>query len=106
MKYIRWFTEIGACNSSLVGGKGANLGELTHAGLPVPPGFCLTSAAYQEFIAYSDIDQVILECLAEPGPGRPAAGAPPGALYPAGHLLHAHPSRDLRRSHHRLPYPG
>src|SRR5215212_5343632 len=30
----------------VVGGKGANLGELTRAGLPVPPGFCVTTAAY------------------------------------------------------------
>ncbi|MEV4896458.1 PEP/pyruvate-binding domain-containing protein, partial [Nonomuraea sp. NPDC055795] len=32
-----------------VGGKGANLGELTRAGLPVPGGFCLTTAAYEVF---------------------------------------------------------
>src|ERR671920_700952 len=31
---------------SVVGGKAANLGELTRAGLPVPPGFCVTTAAY------------------------------------------------------------
>src|ERR1051326_5849201 len=30
----------------LVGGKAANLGELTHAGFPVPDGFCVTTAAY------------------------------------------------------------
>ncbi|MFE0151815.1 phosphoenolpyruvate synthase [Nonomuraea sp. NPDC059007] len=32
-----------------VGGKGANLGELIRAGLPVPGGFCLTTAAYEAF---------------------------------------------------------
>jgi hypothetical protein len=32
------FTEIGLSDVALVGGKGANLGELTAAGLPVPPG--------------------------------------------------------------------
>src|SRR4051812_41158274 len=31
----------------VVGGKAANLGELIRAGFPVPPGFCLTTAAYQ-----------------------------------------------------------
>lgn len=31
---------------ALVGGKGANLGEMVSAGLPVPPGFCLTTEAY------------------------------------------------------------
>ncbi|MCA9952700.1 MAG: hypothetical protein KDE48_23785, partial [Anaerolineales bacterium] len=35
----------------LVGGKGANLGEMVHAGFPVPPGFCLTTVAFQQFIA-------------------------------------------------------
>jgi phosphoenolpyruvate synthase/pyruvate phosphate dikinase len=33
-----------------VGGKGANLGELTRAGFPVPVGFCVTTAAYREFL--------------------------------------------------------
>jgi phosphoenolpyruvate synthase/pyruvate phosphate dikinase len=30
----------------LAGGKAANLGELVRAGLPVPPGFCITTVAY------------------------------------------------------------
>ncbi|MGH3935527.1 MAG: PEP/pyruvate-binding domain-containing protein, partial [Pseudonocardiaceae bacterium] len=33
---------------AVVGGKAANLGELIRAGFPVPPGFCLTTAAYQQ----------------------------------------------------------
>ncbi|CAK7205594.1 hypothetical protein SEUCBS139899_008372 [Sporothrix eucalyptigena] len=35
----------------LVGGKGANLGRTTSAGLPIPPGFVLTTAAYRDFIS-------------------------------------------------------
>lgn len=35
----------------VVGGKAANLGELIRAGFPVPPGFCLTTAAYQHVAA-------------------------------------------------------
>ncbi|CAK7235597.1 hypothetical protein SBRCBS47491_009350 [Sporothrix bragantina] len=35
----------------LVGGKGANLGRTTSAGLPIPPGFVLTTAAYRQFIS-------------------------------------------------------
>ncbi|MCA9698242.1 MAG: phosphoenolpyruvate synthase, partial [Myxococcales bacterium] len=34
-----------------VGGKGANLGILAGAGFPVPPGFCLTTAAFRRFMA-------------------------------------------------------
>ena len=49
-EFILPFTEIHATDLPLVGRKGANLGELTHAGFPVPPGFCLTTAAFQEFM--------------------------------------------------------
>jgi pyruvate,water dikinase len=59
MEYIRWFDEIGKSEIGLVGGKGANLGELTQAGLPVPSGFCVTSAAYQEFLCRTGLDQLI-----------------------------------------------
>ncbi len=34
-----------------VGGKGANLGEMIHAGLPIPPGFVVTTDAYDSFLA-------------------------------------------------------
>lgn len=40
------FTDVGRADVGLVGGKGANLGEMTRAGLPVPPGFVVTSAAF------------------------------------------------------------
>ena len=46
MSYVRWFDEIGKNDVSTVGGKGANLGELTRAGLPVPPGFVVTADGY------------------------------------------------------------
>ncbi|OGO34254.1 MAG: hypothetical protein A2W35_12030 [Chloroflexi bacterium RBG_16_57_11] len=63
MDYIRWFNEVGKAESGLVGGKGANLGELTRAGLPVPPGFCVTSAAYQDFFRQNRLDQPVFEAL-------------------------------------------
>jgi len=44
------FTDIRATDLPLVGGKGANLGEMTHAGFPVPSGFCLTTVAFQKFM--------------------------------------------------------
>jgi phosphohistidine swiveling domain-containing protein len=50
MPYTRWFQEVGAGDVDTVGGKGANLGEMVAAGLPVPPGFCLTAAAYRDFV--------------------------------------------------------
>ncbi len=45
------FSQIGGEALPRVGGKGANLGALTAAGIPVPPGFCLTTAAYDQFLA-------------------------------------------------------
>ncbi|MCP2049280.1 UNVERIFIED_ORG: pyruvate,water dikinase [Paenarthrobacter nicotinovorans] len=41
-----------------VGGKAANLGELAGAGLPVPPGFCLTTDAYRRALSTSGLDEV------------------------------------------------
>ena len=38
-RFLRAFATLGKDDTSLVGGKGANLGELSRAGLPVPPGF-------------------------------------------------------------------
>lgn len=48
MDGIRWFGEIGLADAPEVGGKGANLGELAAAGLPVPPGFVVTAGSYRE----------------------------------------------------------
>lgn len=42
--------DVGADDLPLVGGKGANLGELTRAGLPVPKAFCITTEAYRTFV--------------------------------------------------------
>lgn len=42
----------------LVGGKGANLGELVQAGFNVPEGFCVTTIAYKEFIEQIKQNQI------------------------------------------------
>lgn len=57
--YIKWFNEVGKEDIELVGGKGANLGEMTCNGLEVPPGFCVTSEAYQVFIEENELDETI-----------------------------------------------
>jgi pyruvate,water dikinase len=44
------FAEVSSADLHAVGGKGYNLGALTRAGLPVPPGFCVTTAAYVRFL--------------------------------------------------------
>lgn len=50
MPHVCFFHEIDRTMLKWVGGKGANLGELTQQGFPVPPGFCVTTRAYREFI--------------------------------------------------------
>ena len=47
------------------GGKGANLGELVRAGFPVPPGFVVTTAAYDRFVAENSLNDVIARALRE-----------------------------------------
>lgn len=49
----------------LVGGKGANLGLLTRAGFPVPPGFSVTTDAYSAFIEASGLRDKIMTIVAE-----------------------------------------
>src|SRR5437588_11019293 len=44
---------------ALVGGKGANLGELTGAGLPVPPGFCITTVAYEMMASEAGLEAIL-----------------------------------------------
>ncbi|HZQ58804.1 MAG TPA: phosphoenolpyruvate synthase [Acidimicrobiales bacterium] len=46
MALIAWFEELHKSDTAIAGGKGANLGELTCAGFPVPPGFVITAEAY------------------------------------------------------------
>ena len=46
MKYVKWFKELAKEDVGTAGGKGANLGELTRTGIPVPPGFVVVASAY------------------------------------------------------------
>lgn len=62
--HIAWFSEIRKEDVSLVGGKGANLGEMTNAGFPVPDGFVITSSAYYDFIRENDLTIKIKHLLA------------------------------------------
>jgi pyruvate,water dikinase len=64
MEFVRWFEKIRLQDSPLVGGKGANLGELTVAGLPVPPGFMVTSEAYRYAIDHAGIAEKLADVLA------------------------------------------
>jgi phosphohistidine swiveling domain-containing protein len=47
------FSDVDKMSLSVVGGKGANLGEMSKAGFPVPGGMCISTIAYEAFIATS-----------------------------------------------------
>ena len=51
VRYVYAFTEGGRDMADLLGGKGANLAEMTRMGLPVPPGFTVTTEACRAFLA-------------------------------------------------------
>ena len=50
-KHVYDFAEGGKEMVDLLGGKGANLAEMTNLGLPVPPGFTITTEACRAFLA-------------------------------------------------------
>jgi pyruvate,water dikinase len=47
---IGWFEALGLADRAAVGGKGGSLGELTRAGIAVPPGFVVKTAAFEQFL--------------------------------------------------------
>jgi pyruvate,water dikinase len=67
-KDIVWFKEVGRGDVGLVGGKGANLGEMTRAEIPVPPGFIVTAQAYFRFLDDSGLRPRIGEILSSLDP--------------------------------------
>jgi len=64
------FTAIDAQMHDLVGGKAANLGELTRAGFSVPDGFCLTTAAYASATENANLEPVLSKLAQVTGEDR------------------------------------
>ncbi|MGA2128141.1 MAG: PEP/pyruvate-binding domain-containing protein [Xanthobacteraceae bacterium] len=56
---VRWFETIGIHDRPSVGGKGASLGEMRSAGFKVPPGFVITTAAFERFLSGVDLDGLV-----------------------------------------------
>ncbi|MEM1634438.1 MAG: phosphoenolpyruvate synthase [Nanopusillaceae archaeon] len=71
MEYVRWFENLTKDDVGLVGGKGANLGEMTKIGLPVPPGFVLTADAYWRYVDYNNLRSKIEEILSKTNINNP-----------------------------------
>jgi pyruvate,water dikinase len=64
VELVRWFEQIRLADVGLVGGKGANLGEMAVAHLPVPPGFVVTSDAYRYAVTSAGVDGPLAAVLA------------------------------------------
>ena len=60
---VLWLDEVGKDDIDAVGGKGASLGELAGAGLPVPPAFVVTAGTYRSFIEETGIDADLFEAV-------------------------------------------
>jgi len=69
-RYIYQFEEGDWRNKKLLGGKGASLAQMTQLGLPVPPGFTITTEACRDFYAprKEEIDKIVKELERNPPP--------------------------------------
>jgi len=62
-KYVAWLSELSKSDLSLVGGKGANLGEMYNSKFPVPNAFCVTTKAFEFFLKETKLKDKIREAL-------------------------------------------
>ncbi len=60
---IAWFKDLTKNDIPIAGGKGANLGEMTQAGLPVPEGYMITAQAYGTFVKENGLAKKIASIL-------------------------------------------
>src|SRR5215210_8727170 len=65
------FADLDRTALPVAGGKAANLGELTRAGLPVPPGFCVTTAAYDLVANSANLEPTLAALVAVRGDKTP-----------------------------------
>ena len=53
--FTKTFKEISKKDVGIAGGKGASLGEMSGAGIPVPPGFVVLAEAFDRFLEETDL---------------------------------------------------
>jgi pyruvate,water dikinase len=63
-RFVAWFADVSRADVGRVGGKGANLGEMTAAGFPVPPGFVVTAQAYLHALDEAGVRRALQERVA------------------------------------------
>jgi pyruvate,water dikinase len=60
---VLWLDDVRADDLSAVGGKAASLGEMTAAGLPVPPAFVVSAGTYRAFIEDTGIETELFDAV-------------------------------------------
>ena len=63
MSFVLPFSKLGKEHVAIAGGKGAQLGEITKAGIPVPPGFVVLTASFDEMLEENKLKNTIAEIL-------------------------------------------
>jgi phosphohistidine swiveling domain-containing protein len=71
MTYVNGLADVGREDVAVAGGKAVGLGGLIRAGLPVPPGFVLTTAAYSQFVTDNGLGAAIQELATLPREASP-----------------------------------
>jgi hypothetical protein len=97
--YVLALDEAGA-DLATVGGKGASLATLRRAGLPVPSGFHVTTAAYRRFVAHHDLQDRIVSAAAT------AAGSTEISALFAGHEVPDEIAAPIRAAYTALGEPA
>ncbi|MEK7504585.1 MAG: PEP/pyruvate-binding domain-containing protein, partial [Patescibacteria group bacterium] len=62
-QFVSWFAGLSKEDVGSAGGKGANLGELTNSGVPVPPGFVVLAKSYFTFLEENNLRPQIHKIL-------------------------------------------
>jgi rifampicin phosphotransferase len=109
MAYVTLLVEVGPHDLKIAGGKGANLGALIRAGMPVPRGFCIVTDAYRAFVAANQLEPEIRRLSSLARADDPAslevASAPIRALFAAGRIP-ADLAREIGAAYARLGQAG
>ncbi|MBI2356347.1 MAG: hypothetical protein HYV13_04040 [Candidatus Doudnabacteria bacterium] len=61
--FVKIFRQLSKKDVSIAGGKGASLGEMTQAGITVPPGFVVVASAFDQFLEETDLDAEVEAAL-------------------------------------------
>ena len=64
MEFVRHIPTLSMKDTYIAGGKGASLGEMSQAGIPVPPGFVIITHAFEQFLHDHDLNAEIVAQLA------------------------------------------